>query len=76
MIEDIPKLYTTQQVAQELGVTDSLLRMMIRSGKAHPAQKFGNSWVFTVDEIERLRQRKRTSGPVKGTGGRRKKGGN
>jgi predicted site-specific integrase-resolvase len=65
MSEEIPKLYTTQQAAQELGVSDSLLRIMIRKGTAHPNQKIGNSWVFTLDEIERLRHRNRKTGPAK-----------
>ncbi len=73
MSEETQRLYTTPQAAQELGVSDSLLRMMIMKGKAHPKQRIGNSWVFTIDEIERLRHRKRTSGPAKGSGGRHKK---
>ena len=67
MSEEIHKLYTTQQAAQELGVSDSLLRVMIINGTAYPKQKIGNSWVFTLDEIERLRHRNRKTGPAKGT---------
>lgn len=59
------RLYTTQEAAEQLGVTDSHMRNMIRTGKAKPKQRIGNSWVFTLDEIERLRQRKRTRGPSK-----------
>ncbi len=64
-MEGKDKLYTTQQTAHELGVTDSHIRNMIRTGKAYPAQRIGNSWVFTIDEIERLRGRKRTTGKAK-----------
>jgi excisionase family DNA binding protein len=64
-IKDRHKLYTTQEAAQELGVTDSHIRNMIRTGKAQPAQRIGNSWVFTIDEIKRLRGRKRTTGKAK-----------
>ncbi len=74
MSEETQKLYTTLQAAQALGVSGSLLRTMIMNGTAYPKQKIGNRWVFTLDEIERLRHRKRTSGPAKGTGGRPRKG--
>ena len=53
------KMYTTQEAAKELGMSDSNLRNMIRWGKAKPVQKFGNVYMFSIDEIERLRNRKR-----------------
>lgn len=51
------RLYTTQEVAQELSVSDAYIRKLIRQGKAHPRQRIGNSWVFTLEELERLRNR-------------------
>jgi len=53
------KLYTTQEVARELSVSDAYIRQLIGRGQAYPVQRIGNSWVFTADEIERLRARKR-----------------
>jgi len=58
------KLYTTQQAAVLLGVCDSYIRRMIGAGKAHPKTRIGNSYVFDMAEIERLRSRpKGKSGP-------------
>lgn len=51
------RLYTTQETAEQLGISDSHVRNMIRTGIAQPKQRIGNSWVFTIDEIERLRTR-------------------
>lgn len=59
------RLYTTPEVAKELGVTDGYIRRMIIEGKAQPKQRLGNNWLFTKEEIERLRTRKRTRGPNK-----------
>jgi excisionase family DNA binding protein len=56
------KLYTTQEVARALSVSDVYIRQLIGRGQAYPVQRIGNSWVFTADEIERLRTRKRTRG--------------
>ena len=61
------ELFTTQQVAVNLGVSDAYIRKMIAQGKAHPKTKFGKVYVFTRSEIERLRTR------PKGKGGRGKK---
>lgn len=51
------RLYTTQEVAQELSVTDSYIRKLVREGKAQPKQMVGGTWLFTLDELERLRSR-------------------
>lgn len=59
------RLYTTQEVAKELSVSDAHIRRMIGQGKAHPKQQIGGTWLFTAEEIERLRHRKRTRGPDK-----------
>jgi len=56
-MEEIPKLYTTQQAAVMLGFTDSRLRQLILAGQAQPAQQIGGTWVFTLEEIERIRNR-------------------
>lgn len=59
------QLYTSPEVAEMLGVSHSHVRNMISTGIAKPKQKLGNNWLFTLDEIERLRHRKRTRGPNK-----------
>lgn len=56
------RLYTTPEVAKELGVTDGYIRRMIVEGKAHPKQQIGGTWLFTVEEIERLRNRPKEKG--------------
>ncbi len=63
------RLYTTQEVANELSVTDGYIRKLILQGKAHPKQQMGGTWFFTMEELERLRTR------PKSKGGRGKKGG-
>jgi len=59
------KLRTTQEAAEELGITPGHLRTMIVLGKATPAQQIGGTWMFSAAEIERLRHRKKTRGPDK-----------
>jgi len=49
--------YTTQQAAAMLGFTDGRLRQLILAGQAQPAQQIGGTWVFTLEEIERIRNR-------------------
>lgn len=61
------ELFTTQQVASSLGVSDAYIRKMIAQGKAIPKGRVGNIHVFTKAELERLRTR------PKGKGGRGKK---
>lgn len=56
------RLYTTQEVAKALAVSDAHIRRMIGRGTAHPKQRIGNSWVFTLEEIERLRSRSKSRG--------------
>lgn len=62
---EVKKLYTTQEAAQELGISAGYLRTMMVQGKAKPAQQIGGTWMFAQDEVERLRTRKRTRGPDK-----------
>ena len=59
------RLYTTQEAASQLGVSDSHMRNMIRTGKAQPVKQIGGTWMFSAAEIERLRHRKKTRGPNK-----------
>lgn len=61
------RLYTTQEVAKELSVTDSYIRNLIVQGKAHPKQQIGGTWLFTLEEIERLRSTRRRRGRPKQT---------
>ena len=66
-MEDENKLYTTQQVAQMLSVSDAYIRQLIAKGKAHPKERVGNIHVFTREEIERLRSTRRRRGRPKQT---------
>ncbi len=56
------RLYTTQEVAKELSLSDAYIRKLIMQGKAHPKQQMGGTWFFTVEEIERLRTRPKSKG--------------
>lgn len=56
------RLYTTQEVAKELSVSDAYIRQLIVKGKAQPEKQIGGTWLFTVEEIERLRNRPRSKG--------------
>jgi hypothetical protein len=58
------KLYSTPEAAKELGITPGHMRTMIVTGIAKPKQRIGHNWLFTAEEIERLRGRKRR-GPAK-----------
>ena len=56
------RLYTTPEAAEMIGVSDSRLRNLIREGKASPAQRIGGTWLFALEEIERLRIRPKNKG--------------
>lgn len=56
------KLYTTQEVASQLGVGDSRIRNMIAAGQAKPLKQIGGTWMFTQSEVERLRTRPKSKG--------------
>lgn len=55
------QLFTTQEAANELGVTDGYIRKLIMQGKAQPLQ-FGKAHMFTREEIDRLRNRPKNKG--------------
>ena len=59
------KFYTTKEAAALLGFTDGRLRQLIKKGKATPAQQVGGTWVFTIEEIERLQTRPKAGRPKK-----------
>ncbi len=61
-MEDNKKLYTTPEAAIEIGISSDHLRNLISKGQAKPDQRIGNSWVFTFEEIERLRNRPKYKG--------------
>lgn len=46
-------LLTTQQAAEELGVTDSRVRQLILDGKL-PAQRFGRSHMIKRSDLKRV----------------------
>ena len=52
-------LSTTQQAADALGLTTGRVRQIARSLRIG---RIGRDWVFTEDDIERIRQRNTTPG--------------
>ncbi len=56
------RLYTTQEVAKALAISDSRIRQLIKAGVAQPKQQLGGTWLFTLEEIERLRTRPKSKG--------------
>jgi len=56
------RLFTTQEVARELSVSDAHVRRMIGQGKAHPLRQMGGTWFFSREEVERLRSRPKPKG--------------
>ena len=56
-MEEEPKLYTTQQVAAILSVSEQYVRRMVATGMAKPKGRVGHIHVFTGEEVERLRNR-------------------
>lgn len=55
-------LYSTQEAAQLLGISDSRIRQMIMLGHFRPKLQIGRAWVFTKEEIEELRNRNKSKG--------------
>lgn len=56
------KLYSTTEVAEALAVSNAYIRKLVKEGKAQPKQRIGKNWVFTLEEIERLRTRPKSKG--------------
>lgn len=56
------QLFTTQEAAKELGISDAYMRVLIARGHAVPAKQIGGTHMFTGEEIERVRQRPRAKG--------------
>jgi len=56
-------LYTTPQAAEALGISASHMRKMIMNGQAIPDQQIGGTWLFTTEEVERLRNRPKRGRP-------------
>lgn len=56
------KLYSTTEVAEALSVSNTYIRKLVKEGKAHPTQRIGKNWVFTLEELERLRNRPKSKG--------------
>jgi DNA-binding transcriptional MerR regulator len=55
-------LYTTQEVAELIGITAGRIRQLIMLRRFTPKRKIGGTWVFTPDEIEQLRTRQKPKG--------------
>ena len=51
------ELFDTKEAARELGISDSMIRYLVATGEAHPLRKVGRGWLFSSEEIERLRDR-------------------
>jgi hypothetical protein len=68
-----PKMYTTQEIALELGVSDVYVRVMIQRGVAQPKQKIGrHMWLFDQAELDRLRTRPKRGRPKREKKGKKK----
>lgn len=59
------QLYTTQEVAEAMNVSDAYIRQMIAAGKAQPKEQIGGTWLFTREELDRLRSTRRSRGRPK-----------
>ena len=57
--------YTTQQVANLLGISTRAVRFAAEALSV--GEKFGDRLLFTDDDIERLRNRKTKRGPAAGS---------
>jgi excisionase family DNA binding protein len=55
-------LYTTNEAADELGVTSARVRQMILKGELE-AEKFGRDLVITAEAVAEAKNRKTTPGP-------------
>ena len=53
-------LSTTQQAADALGITARRVRQL--ASELGIGQRMGRDWVFTEDDIERIRQRNKKQG--------------
>lgn len=56
-MSEVSNLYTTQQVARMLSISDQRVRYMVSIGQAIPKGRIGNIHVFTLEEVDRLRNR-------------------
>lgn len=56
------KLFTTQQAAAQLGISDARLRELKRQGRAQPKIMIGGTWMYTLEEVRRLESRPRYQG--------------
>lgn len=56
---DNERMYTTQQVAERLNVSDAHVRRMMAEGKATPSQQIGGTWLFPESEVVKLERRPR-----------------
>ena len=57
MSQERTQLFTTQQAADRIGISDSRLRSLISEGKAQPVMQIGGTWMFDEEEIQRLMTR-------------------
>ena len=51
------RLYTTPEAAELIGISANHMRTLIVRGTATPAKQIGGTWLFSIEEIERLRSR-------------------
>ncbi len=55
-------IYTTADAAAKLGISVPRVKQLAQDLQV--GQKFGRSWLFTEDDITRMRGRNRTPGPA------------
>ena len=56
------KLFSTQEAAAALDISGAMVRHLVATGQAKPLRKIGSGWLFTSEEIERLRDRPKQRG--------------
>lgn len=55
-------MYTTQEAARQMGITDAYVRQLIGAGKLTAKRLGDRVWVIAEDEIERFKSLERKPG--------------
>ncbi len=57
----MPKLYTTQEAAEMLGINVTRVQQLVGNGIG---TRYGRDWMLTLKDIRALRHRRTKPGPV------------
>lgn len=58
----ISRLFTTQEAAAEIGVTDAYIRQLIGKQEIRAERAGKRMWLISADEVERFKQREKKGG--------------